>query len=151
MNSAEYKDIMQYAINLEMEAEIFYTKVSEKVNDPYLKEMFLKFSMEEKAHREILTRLMVKEETGQYFQPAHDYGISQTIERPRIKEDMTLADAFALAMKNEEYAMTMYKKMADDCSDSSLKKVFEDFAAMEQGHKQNMENFYTDVAYPEKW
>ncbi|SLM31747.1 Rubrerythrin [Desulfamplus magnetovallimortis] len=151
MNSNDYKEIIQYAINLEIEAEIFYTKVAEKVSDSYLKEMFKAFAGEENKHREILTNLMVKGDAGGFFGKSKDYGISSTVEKPRITEKMTLADAFAIAMKNEENAMKMYHKMADDCKDDKIKKVFIDLAEMEKGHKHKMETSYTEVAYPEAW
>ncbi len=151
MELNEYNEVIQYAINLEMEAEIFYTKISEKVSDSNLKEMFSAFAGEEKKHRKILTGLMENKTAGSFFQKTSDYGISETVERPEITEKMTLADAFTIAMKNEENAMKMYQQLANDCTNEEIKKVFEDLAAMEQGHKFKMENSYNEVAYPEAW
>lgn len=151
MELNEYTEVIQYAINLEIEAEIFYNKIAEKVTDSHLKEMFTEFAEEEGKHREILSHLMVNKKAGSYFKKSSDYGISKTVEKPEITENMTLADAFAIAMKNEENAMKMYQKLAKDCSNADMKKVFEDLAAMEKGHKYKMETSYTEVAYPEAW
>lgn len=151
MELNEYSEVIQYAINLEIEAEIFYTKVAAKVTDSHLTEMFTAFAAEEEKHRIILTGLKENKEAGSFFASSSDYGVSATIERPEITEEMTLADAFAIAMKNEENAMMMYQKLANDCSDAKIKKVFEDLAIMEKGHKHKMETSYTEVAYPEAW
>jgi rubrerythrin len=64
---------------------------------------------------------------------------------------MKPADAIALAMKKEEEAMVQYKQMAESCSQPEKKQVFLDLAAMEQGHKQKMENAFVDIGYPEVW
>ena len=151
MELNEYRDVIQYAINLEIEAEIFYTKIADKVTDTQMKEMFKSFAAEEEKHRQILTALMENKTAGSFFKKSSDYGVSATVERPEITEKMTLSDAFAIAMKNEENAMKMYQKLANDCSDAAIKKVFEDLAVMEQGHKHKMETSYTEVAFPEAW
>lgn len=151
MELNEYQDVIQYAINLEIEAEIFYNKIADKVTDPRLKEMFKAFAAEEEKHRQILTGLLENESAGNFFKATSDYGVSATVERPEITENMTLADAFAIAMKNEENAMKMYQKLANDCSDAAIKKIFQDLAVMEQGHKHKMETSYTEVAFPEAW
>ncbi|MCP3954519.1 MAG: rubrerythrin, partial [Desulfobacterales bacterium] len=54
-------------------------------------------------------------------------------------------------MKNEEDAMRQYQQMAAACDDPDKKRVFEDLAAMERGHKNKMEKAFVDIGYPEVW
>jgi rubrerythrin len=64
---------------------------------------------------------------------------------------MKPADAIALAVKNEEEAMDMYKKMADCSTDAEQKKMFQSLSKMEQGHKVKLEDTFTNMAFPEVW
>ena len=146
-----YKDIIQYAIDREIEAEMFYKEMESKVSKPILKEMFANFAKEENKHQQILKEAFDNKEAELNFKPTADYGISETVAKPTISDEMTLADAFTIAMKNEERAMKMYSYLAADSSSESIKKLFQDLASMEQGHKLKMELCYTDVAYAETW
>ncbi|MBF0378249.1 MAG: ferritin family protein [Desulfamplus sp.] len=147
----KYKDIIQYAIDREIEAEIFYKQLESKVSKQILKEMFSEFAKEENKHQQILKGVFDNKDQELHFQPTVDYQISETVVKPTISDKMTLADVFAIAMKNEERAMKMYNYLAADSSSESMKKLFQELAAMEQGHKLKMENCYTDVAYAEAW
>lgn len=147
----EYKEIIQYAIDREIEAETFYKEIENKVSKPILKEMFSSFAKEENKHQQILRGVLENKEAQTHFKKSSDYGISETVTQPVISNDMKLADVFAIAMKNEENAMKMYQQLAADSSSENIKKLFEDLATMEQGHKFKMEQAYTDVAYAEVW
>ncbi len=146
-----YKEIIQYAIDREIEAEMFYKEMESKVSKPILKEMFANFAKEENKHQQILKEAFHNKEAELNFKPTVDYGVSETVAKPTISDEMTLADAFTIAMKNEERAMKMYNYLAANSSSESIKKLFQDLASMEQGHKLKMELSYTDVAYAEVW
>ncbi|MBF0574250.1 MAG: ferritin family protein [Desulfamplus sp.] len=147
----KYKDIIQYAIDREIEAELFYKELEAKVSKQILKEMFSEFAKEENKHQQILRGVFENKDQDLHFKPTVDYGISETVVKPKVSDQMTLADVFTIAMKNEERAMKMYNYLADDSTSDSMKKLFKELAAMEQGHKLKMENCYTDVAYAEAW
>ncbi|MBF0235433.1 MAG: ferritin family protein, partial [Desulfamplus sp.] len=116
-----YRDIIQYAIEREIEAEAFYKAVVEKVSKPILKEMFLNFAKEESKHQQILKGVLQNKEAESHFKKTNDYGVSETVAKPKISEDMKLADVFTIAMKNEEKAMKMYQCLAEDSSSDSIK------------------------------
>jgi rubrerythrin len=151
MERHEYNEVIQYAIDREIEARNFYQAVALKVRDPGLKEMFVAFAGEESRHEALLRGILGKENIRSHFRGSADYGLAETVEEPVITETMTLADAFALAMKNEERAMNLYLSMARDASTEEMRTVFNDLAAMEREHKFKMERSFTDVAYPESW
>ena len=151
MNLNQYKEIIEFAIAGEIEAQEFYKAAANKINDPYLKKMFEKFAKEEKGHEKILKGILVKDTINQYFKESTDYKVSETLEKPKLSTDMKPADAIALAMKNEEEAMKQYTDLAEACLDPSQKKVFLDLAAMERGHKLIMEKAFVDIGYAELW
>ena len=151
MNLNQYKEIIQFAIAGEIEAQEFYKAAANKINDPYLKKMFEQFAKEEKGHEKILKSILSKDTINQYFKESTDYKVAETVEKPKLSTDMKPADAIALAMKNEEEAMKQYTDLAEACLDPSQKKVFLDLAAMERGHKLIMEKAFVDIGYAELW
>ncbi len=152
MDADLYKKAIKNAIAGEIEAKEFYLKISEKIRDSYLKELFLGFSKEEANHEKILTALLdkgrIKPAT---FNGTRDFKISETIALPEVSPNMNLKDAIGLAMKNEEIAMQKYQTLAANCDDPELKTVFNSLAAMEKDHKFKMEESFVNVAYPEIW
>lgn len=152
MDAERYKQVIKEAIAGEVEAKEFYLKISERIKDAYLKELFLGFSREEANHEKILTALLEKGKIkASIFGGTKEYKISETIDMPEVTDDMDLKSAIGLAMKNEEIAMKKYQQLADGCDDPELTSVFNSLAAMEKDHKFKMENAFVDVAYPEVW
>ena len=152
MDSKKYKQIISDAVQTEIEAKEFYDKISKQIKDDDLKELFEGFSKEEEKHAELLTGILNQDHIEVFnFNFETDFKVSETIEMPEVNENMDLKNAIGLAMKNEEIAMKNYLLLADSCDDSQLKKVFQDLAAMERGHKNMMEAEFVNVAFPEVW
>lgn len=151
MTLDDYKEILDFAIEREIEAQGFYKAVAEKMTDSNVKEMFLSFVKEEEKHEEILKGILKSERVGNFFDEKIDYKISETLGVPKVSDEMTPSDAFALAAKNEEAAMNLYTDLSKLCADPEQKKVFDDLAAMERGHKLKMEDSFVQTGYPEVW
>jgi len=149
MDADLYKKTIKDAIAGEIKAKEFYLKISERIKDSYLKELFLGFSKEEANHEKILNALLNK---GQIkpstFNGTKDFKISETIALPEMSSNMNLKDAISLAMKNEEIAMQKYETLAANCDDPELKASFNSLAAMAKDHKFKMEESFVNVAYP---
>ena len=152
MDKGAYQQILDTAIQAEIEACQFYRQVAEKVADRFLKEMFDAFAAEEQKHRQILEGFRDRSDMAIHFADVTDYHVSETLEgSERLSMEMKPADAIALAMKKEEAAMRHYTRLAEACDDESQKAVFLELAAMERGHKARLENAFVDIAYPEVW
>ncbi len=147
----DFNKMVAFAIEQEANAKIFYKNIAAKTTQKAIKEKFLKLADEEERHEHMLIEILEKRQEELNFKESEDYGVAATVEPPTISEDMTLADVFAIAMKNEEKAMLMYQQMAKEAPTPEIKKFFEELAKMEQGHKFAMEQSYTDVAYGEVW
>jgi rubrerythrin len=148
---SEYKDIIKFAMENEVEAQKFYEEAAKKIENTQLKEMFAEFAEEEKRHREILKQVYISNRMGEYFHEDRDYHIAENVDLPDLSTDMKPSDAIALAMKKEAAAMMQYTALADTCPEPDKKKVFLDLAAMEKGHKRRMENAFVDIGFPEVW
>ncbi|MDA8138237.1 MAG: ferritin family protein [Desulfobacteraceae bacterium] len=152
MDKKTYRKILDNAIQGEIEAHQFYQKVADKVEDAYLKDLFKGLAAEERKHQKILEGFRDKADMGIHFARTPDFHLAETMEAPKsLSIQMKPADAIALAMKKEEEAMRQYTQLADACNDPGQQKVFRELAAMEQGHKNKMENAFVDIGYPEVW
>jgi rubrerythrin len=151
MDLGDFKDIIKFAMANEVEAQKFYEDAAKRLKDPHLQSMFMQFADEEKKHREILKGIYISNRIGEYFDETRDYHVAEGIDTPELSIDMKPADALALAMKKEEEAMVQYTELAESCPDAAKKKVFQDLAAMERGHKMKMETAFVDIGYPEVW
>ncbi|MDY0222594.1 MAG: ferritin family protein [Desulfobacterium sp.] len=151
MDAVTFEKIVDMAIANEIEAWEFYQAAAQKVKEPYLKEMFQGFAREEKGHEQLLRDLLSKGTMALNFKETTDYKVAETVDEPRLSLNMKPADAIALAMKKEERAMKEYTWLAERCEDEAEKKVFLDLAAMERGHKLQLERMFVDIGYPEVW
>jgi erythrin-vacuolar iron transport family protein len=152
MDLDAYRAAISDAIQSEIDAKNFYDQVSQRIKDDYLRGVFAGFAKEEARHEQILTDILnQKKVDAANFDCEKDFHVSETIEMPKVTENMDLKSAIGLAMKNEEIAMKKYTGLAENCTDPGLKSVFMDLAAMERGHKHVMEEKFVDVAYPEVW
>ena len=151
MDAVTFEKIVEMAIANEIEAWEFYQAASEKIEEPHLKEMFQGFAQEEKGHETLLRVLLSKGNMALNFKETTDYKVAETVDEPRLSLEMKPADAIALAMKKEERAMKEYSLLAEACKDEAQKKVFLDLAAMERGHKLQLEQMFVDIGYPEVW
>lgn len=151
MKQKVYNDILDLAIQGEIEAAQFYADVAAATENDFLKDLFQTFSAEEQKHRKILEGFRNDEAAAVAFEKVPDFHVSETVEEPVLSMDMKPVDAIALAMKKEETAMKQYTEMADACTDPDRKKLFLELAAMERGHKAKMESAFVDIGYPEVW
>lgn len=151
MNHEQYRQIMQDAIQNEIDSQNFYKDVAARMENNPLKDMFLDFVDEEKKHETILQNLLSSQPETLPFDESRDYKVSKTAAVPEVSPHMKPADAFALAMKKEEEAMETYTRLAEGCTDTEQKNIFLKLSAMEREHKLKMEKAFVDAGYPEAW
>ncbi|MBR9981520.1 MAG: ferritin family protein [Desulfatitalea sp.] len=152
MDKGTYREILDRAIEGEIEAHRFYQQVAERVQTPFLKGLFGGLAEEELMHRKVLEGFREKSDMEIHFVRVPDFHVSETVAGPPpLSMAMQPADAIALAMKKEEVAMNHYTQLAEACTDAAQQKVFLELAAMERGHKAKMEKAFVDIGYPEVW
>jgi rubrerythrin len=151
MKSEEFKNIILYAIEGEIEAYNYYRTVSEKVADAALKSIFGDLAGDEKGHRAFLEGILKKGPSALNVEEGHDYKIAETLEFPPLSIDLKPIDGITLAIRKELDAMQMYTQLSLIASDSEEKKMFLELAKMERGHKARLEDIYTTMAFPEVW
>jgi rubrerythrin len=152
MDAETFDRIMLDAINEEIMAREFYKAVAAKMKDPNVRAIFDGFSREEEGHRIKLEEFRFNPKAVVEFEKIPgDYKVAEAEDRPKLSFDMSPKDAFQLAMKKEQQAMETYLDLAAQCTDNEFKKLYEELAGMEKGHKRQLEELFINVAYPEDW
>lgn len=150
--STDYKKILEMAINNEVEAYEFYLHAANKSQNSVLKGVFSELADEEMKHKRTLEGFLNNQSLKLNFHvSAPDYKVADTIELPKLTNEMSFADGVGLAIKKEQEAMEMYQQFADASADTEQKRIFQELATMELGHKVRLEEIYVDTAYNEIW
>lgn len=151
MKKDELKDIINFAIENEVEAYEFYRDAAVKADKPELKEIFEELAEEELEHKRFLEEFMAGEVETIELDPGTDYKVAETIDKPKLSVDMTFSDAIALAIKLEQEAMDMYANLAEACVKADQKELFLGLVKMETMHKTRLEEIFVNTAYAEAW
>lgn len=151
MNADEYKKIISLAINREVEAYSFYRGIADKVKDANLKKLFTELAGEETKHREFLQGVLAKPIKDLKFDTTKDYKVADALPTPPLSAALKPLEGMVIAIKKELEAMQMYTQLANLSTDASQKKLFQELATMERGHKSRLEDIYTNMAFPEVW
>lgn len=151
MNKDDFKSIIDFAIESEIESYEFYRDAAKKVKDDNLKGIFDVLAKEELEHKSFLENVLAEELVKIELDELADYKIAEGIDKPELNVDMSFKDAVGLAIKSEEEAMDRYENLAKACVDKEQKELFLGLVKMEQTHKAKLEEIYTNVAYAEVW
>ena len=151
MKKDDFKKILLNAIDKEVESYTFYTAASERVKDKALKTVFKELAEQEAMHRKTLQEYLMGAKKELKFDEVKDYHLSDMIESPALTTDMKPLDGLKIAIKKEEEANKMYEGLAAASVEADQKKVFEELAMMELGHKRRLEDIYTNTAFAEVW
>ena len=151
MDNKDFKEIIDFAVENEVEAYEFYRDAAVKLNDEHLKEVFGDLAKEELEHKRFLEEFASSGIETIKLDDVSDYKIAETLDTPKLSVEMSFIDAISLAIKKEQEAMDMYRNLADACLDKEQKDLFVGLEKMEKMHKARLEDIYIDTAYAEVW
>lgn len=151
MKKEEFRSILSGAIANEVESYTFYRGIERCTTDATMKKIFGELAKEEQTHRETLEDFLTQPIKSFHFDEAQDYKISETLDVPQLTTDMKPIEGITLAIKKEEDARDMYRQLAELSTDPEQKKLFQNLSNMEAGHKAQLEDLYTNMAFPEVW
>ena len=144
------EEILDFAIEREIEANKFYTELAEQMDRSEMRKVFEDFAKEELNHKAKLEA--VKQagfiiSSGQKEVPG--LGISDYVVDVEPKPDMSYADTLVVAMKKEKAAFRLYLDLATVAEDEELINLFLSLANEEAKHKLRFEVEYDDVILKE--
>jgi len=151
MSGLSIEDVVRRAIEKEIESQNLYTELGQKMNEAAARETFQKLTKQEKAHQQLLEQLLRGEIGAGDLIKGHpvDYQISEHFKQPEISPDLKLKDIFLLAASREKAAHEIYLELARLHPSGEVNRIFNTLATQELQHKEKMESFYTEVAFPQ--
>jgi rubrerythrin len=151
VKAEDFRNVISKAIDREVESYTFYRTVSDKVKDANLRKLFNELAGDETKHREFLQGFLAKDPKSFKIDMSRDYKVIDAVPTPALSVSLKPVEGLVIAIKKELEAMQMYTQLGRVASDAETKKVFENLASMERGHKARLEDIYTNMAFPEVW
>jgi len=145
------QSILEKAIEKEIESQQLYGDLSRKVTNAAAKDAFARLKREEEGHEELLRRYLRGElgEGGLKKEQVLDYKIAEYLEQPEITPGMGLAEVFLVAANREKASHEFYLRLAGAHPVGRVRSLLEQLAAQELEHKQKVEFWYNEVAFPQ--
>ena len=146
MNFESIEEILQFAIEKEVEAADFYTEVAAQEPFSGARETFLEFAREEQKHAALLRDFEGSQEKIEDYKlkwvpdiKRSDYMVDMVYEK-----GMHYADILRLAMKREEKALALYNQLQSKTDRDEYIRLFKILSQEEAKHKQFLETMYDD-------
>jgi rubrerythrin len=141
--------ILAFAIEKEQDAADFYKSLADRMDRPYMKEIFEGFAKEEVGHKAKLMavhdgKLMLKAED-----KVKDLKIGENLVDIELDATLDYQQALILAMKAEKAAFKLYTDLASSTDDANLQTTFQALAQEEAKHKLRFEIEYDDFVLRE--
>jgi len=151
MKEKKLESLIDVAIEREMEAYDFYRGLSDKIEDPGIKDTLAFLAGEERKHKEFL----VGYRNGRYesdslrLADVVDYKIAEYLEEPDISKNMDSSDVYLVAAHRELQSYQFYRALADLHPDGEAKTMLLKIANEEMKHKEKVEYLYSNTAFPQ--
>ena len=145
------KEVLEKAIQKEVEAQHLYSDLSQKMTDQAAKDAFQELVRQEQGHQNLLEQYLwgeLKEGALSRGQVV-DYQIAKQLNQPDVSSDMKLKDVFLLAANREKVAYEFYLGFSQIHPAGRVKRLLEELASQELKHKQRVEFLYAEVAFPQ--
>ena len=134
-------EVMDFAINAEIEAVDFYNILADFVEKPEMAEMLSGLALQESEHKAKLEamkagRIAIDEED------VGDLGIADSVKDVKPYAKMNYVDLLVVGMKKEEAALKLYTDLAAIAQTQKLRDIFLRLAQEEAEHKVRFELEY---------
>jgi len=145
------KEILDKAIEKEIESQHLYNDLSHKMIDEAAKNAFQELVKQEQSHQKLLEDYLQGKLRGEMLGTGQiiDYKIAEQLEQPVLSPEMKLKDVFLAAANRERASHEFYLRLAQIHPTGEVKRLIEGLAAQELEHKQKVEFLYTEVAFPQ--
>lgn len=144
-------DILDLAIQREVEAYEFYMDLYERVDDQSVKDTLEFIAGEEKKHKAFL----INYREGNYGADAMrmtdfvDYKIAEYLDEPEVDGAMSSQDVYLIAAHRENRSHQFYTELANLHAEGETQTMLLKMANEELKHKEKMEYLYSNTAFPQ--
>jgi rubrerythrin len=144
MDKKKFKEVIQFAIDKEIEAFNFYTQGSQVAKYSGAKELFLELAKQEEGHQKLLENLNMEKIALAKIKPVPNLKISDYMVDAEFRPDLSYAELLRIAMKREERSVKLYEDLKGTNPDEDLKKLFTFLIQEESKHKLRLEKIYDE-------
>ena len=124
MSFSTIREIIQFAIDKEKDAQTFYRSTATLSQYPGIAPLFLELAAEEEKHQKLLEELPDPLTLPENSKAIPDLKISDYLVDLKFHQDMKYQEVMILAMKNEEKSLKFYRAWEAKARDPAQKKLF---------------------------
>ena len=144
MDEKKFKEMIQFAIQREIESVDFYTKASQMVKYSGTRELFLDFAKQEEGHKKKLEDVNTGKIVLGKIEKIPNLKISDYLVEGELKPDIPYAEILRIGMKREERSVKLYTDLKEKNQDEGLNSLFTFLIQEESKHKYSLEKIYDD-------
>jgi rubrerythrin len=144
MDEKKFQEVIQFAIQREIESMGFYDKASKIVKHSGTRDLFLDFVKQEEGHKKKLEEVQAGKVELEKIEKIPNLKISDYMVEAELKSDISYGDILRIAMKREERSVKLYTDLNEKNQNENLRNLFT-FLIQEEGkHKYYIEKLYDD-------
>ena len=144
MDQKNFMEIIQFAIQREIESMDFYKKASNMVRHSGTKDLFLDFVKQEEGHKKKLEEVQTGKIVLGKIEKIPNLKISDYLVDSELKPDISYAEILRIAMKREERSVKLYTDLNEKNENQTLTNLFAFLIQEESKHKYYIEKLYDD-------
>ena len=144
MEEKKFMEIVQFAIQREIESINFYGKASKMVKLSGTKELFSDFMKQEEGHKKKLEGVQAGKIVLGKIEKIPNLKISDYLVDSELKPDISYAEILRIAMKREERSVKLYTDLNEKNENQTLTNLFAFLIQEESKHKYYIEKLYDD-------
>jgi len=148
-------NVLEFAINMELDGEKYYKEQAENTNDAALKTVFSILAEDESNHAKVLQKRSNKliyelkpnetlSETKNLFKGIKHF-------KSEIKEIPNQLDLYRVALEKEKESIDLYEKFLLEAEDDESKKLFSYLVTQEKDHYEILEELVSQLNKSEDW
>jgi rubrerythrin len=138
-----YEDILQFAIEREMDSYNFYTEAKKNAKTSNAKTFFDQLARQELIHKQKLEEMHLSKEVLMDLSVLNidEYSIHEQFEND-MQFHMEYQQILLLAMKREALSVKLYTDIRRIVKDSEQQKIFDRLIKEEQSHRDSLQMEY---------
>jgi len=144
MNTQEFNEILDFAVQREEEAVAFYRELQTEVKFKDQIQMLKELEAMEMGHIVVIESIRRKGVNEEEIKKVPNLKISEYLTTETDMLDMTYQNVLIKAMKREEVSTKLYSEMSVKFNDNEISTLFRRLAAEEAQHKYHFERIYDE-------
>jgi rubrerythrin len=144
---------IDFAINMELEGQKYYSDLAELNKDNELNKVFLLLADSEKQHANLLKKYKKKEAFNleDHFIRPEFKSVFRDLKHFRKEHSAKQLDAYRIACEQEEKSIKLYKDMKAKAENVLEEEIFDYLIRQEEEHLVLFEELVKMVTRPEEW